>query len=1092
MLRSSARIGLEIVASLLAGIVLLVGFTMWRLSWEEPLRVGFLTPYLEQTLRAQNFPYDIDIGDTLLTWEGWGNSIDITATDVSAVDKQGNNIAQVPRVSFGISVRALLRGMIAPVRVAVYHPVFSIHRHADGHVTIGHRAMEEETPLEESVLFPTLVEELLDEPNPDQFTGYLTSAAIVDAEIVYIDDTTGLTWRPENTTVRLERNQGGLTGHISLKVPELGRPAIISATIRYDAGTQRVVIDGQLDEFELASLGLLNDELMRFANADLLLNGTISFDVGVDGTIGETLFDLSSGPGRIELPRFYDEPLPITALSLQGRVAPGMTGVTIEKLLVAIAGGPSLGLVGSFDGLKGGPASLALDIAIQNVDFTALPRFWPNTVGGDARDWFTRNIPAGQAPSGSAVVRMHWPDGLEGEPVVDEMHASADATGLTVHYLDPLPPLTNANGHATFEGGNLTVDVTGANVGEIQVVGGKLVISNIGGEGVQFLVIDGEIKAPLAAALELLDHPRLGYVSRMGIDREGALGDTLTDMHFEFPAKKGLDLEEVDITAKAQITGASLARVPLDQQVEAGNFELDFDMTGMSLSGTATVGGVPIDLHWAEYFGETELERRIDVVGTATTKQVAAVVVDVEPFIVGLVKMDIGYLDYEDGRSEVVAELDLTDATVEMSEVAYKKTPGEVGHAKFTLELLNNVPQRMQTVDISGPNLSATNASVGFEPDSGKLANITLPTIALGDSVVNDAYVAFAGPRTDIVLGGGVLDASPFMGEEEAETPAAEPGEPEPAPDPVVDAPEEPGIEPEAEPTPLEPADYTPSFTLQVEHLDRVLLGSERTLENARIKLHNENDSWQWIEVDGLLGDGVNATENTIMIRYVPTTEGTHELAVEAADAGATLAAFNVTTAMVGGRLVITGSSDDSNPDSPLVGEFYISQFRLVNAPNLARLLSVATLTGLLDLLTGEGFIFNSLRADFSKVDGHIDVNNGRAHGPSIGITADGWLDIEKRLISLEGTLVPAYAINSILGNIPIIGNLIQGGKGEGLFAATYSATGSLDDIQFSYNAAAALAPGFLRNLFELAEPGNAPPEGTPVEPYTPPALPER
>lgn len=1091
MLRSSARIGLEIVASLLAGIVLLVGFTMWRLSWEEPLRVGFLTPYLEQTLQAQNFPYKIDIGDTLLTWEGWGNSIDVTATDVTAVDAQGNNIAQVPRVSFGLSVRALLRGMIAPVRVAVYHPVFVIHRHADGQVTIGHRAMEEETPLEDSILFPTLVEELLDEPNPEQFTGYLTSAAIVDAEIVYIDDVTGLTWRPENTTVRLERNKDGLTGHISLKIPELGRPAIISAQVRYDAGTERVVIDGELDEFELASLGLLDDALMRFANADLLLNGRVSFDIGLDGTIGETLYDLSSGPGRIELPRFYAEPLPITALSLQGRVAPGATGVTIEKLSVAIAEGPSLGLVGSLDGLKGGPASLSLDVAIQNVDFATLPRFWPNSVGADAREWITRNIPEGQAPSGSAVVRMRWPDGLEGEPVVDELRGSADATGLTVHYLDPLPPLTNASGHATFVGGDLSVDITGANVGEIQVVGGKLVISNIGGEGGQELVIDGEIKAPLAAALELLDHPRLGYVSSMGIDREGALGETLTDMHFEFPAKKGLDLSEVDITAKARITGASLQRVPLDQRLDDGNFDLDFDMRGLTLTGTGTFGGVPVEVHWAEYFGQTELERRIDVTGTATTAQVAAVVVDVEPFIVGPVAMDIGYLDYEDGRSEVVADLDLTNATVEVSEVAYKKTPGEVGHATFTLELQNNVPQRMQSVDISGPNLSATNASVGFEPESGKLANITLPTIALGDSVMTDAYVAFAGPRTDIVLGGGVLDASPFMGEAVADEPAAEPGDTEPVPEPAP-APDEPGLEPEAEPTPLAPEDVTPSFTLQAEHLDRVMLGSGRTLDNARIKLHNENDSWQWIEVDGTLGDGVTTTENTIMIRYVPTVEGKHELAVEAADAGATLAAFNVTTAVIGGRLTITGSSDDSNPDSPLDGKLNISQFRLVDAPRLGRLLSVATLTGLVDALTGEGFLFTGLRVEFSKKDGHIDIIRGRAHGPSLGITADGWIDIEKQLISLEGTLVPAYALNSILGNIPILGTLLQGGKGEGLFAATYSATGSLENPDFSYNALAALAPGFLRGLFEMSEPGNAPPEGTPVEPYEPPAPVER
>ncbi len=1090
MLRRSARIGLEIVATLLAGIVLLVAFGLWRLSWEEPLRVGFLTPYLEESLRAETFPYTIEVEDTLLTWEGWGNSIDVSAANVSALDEQGHEVARVPRVAFQLSARALLRGMVAPVEIAVYQPVFVVHRNAAGAMSIGRTPGDEETPLDQSVLFPTLIGELLDEPDPDQITGYLTQAAIVDAEIVFIDDRTGLTWRPESSTVRLERNEQGLAGRISLTIPELGRPAIVSARLRYDPVTQRVVIDGRLDTIELAALGLLDNWLLRFANADLLLDGTVSFDVGLDGTMGEVAFDMSSGPGRIELPRFYDEPLPITALSLKGRVAPGATGATIEKLSLAIAGGPSLGMVGSIDGLKGGPATLALDVAIENADFATLPRFWPNGFGSDARDWVGGNIPEGIATRANAVVRMRWPDGFEGEPVTDELRATADAAGLTVSYLDTMPPLRNANGHATFEGGLFSVDILAANVGDVRVVGGKLDITGIGEEQ-QFLVIDGEIEAPLAAALELLDHPRLGYVTPMGIVREGALGDTLTDIHFEFPARKGLDLSEVDITAEVQIANASLVRVPLDLPLSDGNFDLDFDMTGLTLTGRGSFGGVPLDIHWAEYFGETELERRIDVVGTATDEQVAAVVVDVSPFIVGPVGMDIGYLDYEDGRSEVVATLDLVDATVEVAEVAYKKMPGEAGSASFTLEMLDNVPQAMESVAVKGPGLESANGSVAFDPATGALASITLPALALGDSMVTDAYVAFAGTRTDIVLGGGVLDAAPFMGGDEAGTPGSEPGDPDAA-DRSVDTQEKPGIEPEAEPTPLEPEDVTPSFTLQAERLDRVMLGSGRTLENARIKLHNENDSWQWVEVDGMLGDGVTPTENAITIRYVPTTEGTHELAVEAADAGATLAAFNVTTAMVGGRLVITGSSDDGNPDSPLAGEFYISHFRLVNAPYLSRLLSVATLTGLVDVLTGEGFLFTSLRLDFSKTGGHIEIEDGRAHGPSIGITSDGWLDIEKRLISLEGTLVPAYAINSILGNIPLIGPLLQGGEGEGLFAATYSATGSLDDPKFSYNAAAALAPGFLRELFELSEPGNAPPEGTPVIPYEPPAQPER
>ena len=113
-----------------------------------------------------------------------------------------------------------------------------------------------------------------------------------------------------------------------------------------------------------------------------------------------------------------------------------------------------------------------------------------------------------------------------------------------------------------------------------------------------------------------------------------------------------------------------------------------------------------------------------------------------------------------------------------------------------------------------------------------------------------------------------------------------------------------------------------------------------------------------------------------------------------------------------------------------------------------------------------------------------------RIYGAALGITARGRVNFSDDKIALEGTLVPAYAINSILGEIPIIGSLLVGGEGEGVVAATYTITGSLDDPQIDVNKLSALAPGFLRGLFrgkideedEDAEP-QAMPEEEPIAP---------
>ena len=88
-------------------------------------------------------------------------------------------------------------------------------------------------------------------------------------------------------------------------------------------------------------------------------------------------------------------------------------------------------------------------------------------------------------------------------------------------------------------------------------------------------------------------------------------------------------------------------------------------------------------------------------------------------------------------------------------------------------------------------------------------------------------------------------------------------------------------------------------------------------------------------------------------------------------------------------------------------------------------------------------------------------------------------IDLDRQKIDLEGTIVPAYAINSLLGNIPILGNILQGGPGEGLFAATYKINGELAEPQISVNPWAALAPGFLRDIFtkDIDEGGATPPK---------------
>jgi hypothetical protein len=80
-------------------------------------------------------------------------------------------------------------------------------------------------------------------------------------------------------------------------------------------------------------------------------------------------------------------------------------------------------------------------------------------------------------------------------------------------------------------------------------------------------------------------------------------------------------------------------------------------------------------------------------------------------------------------------------------------------------------------------------------------------------------------------------------------------------------------------------------------------------------------------------------------------------------------------------------------------------------------------------------------------------------------VTANGWVDTDRDWLELQGTVAPAYALNSIVGNVPILGPLLGGGS-QGLLAANYRLSGRENDPEVSVNPLSALAPGVLRQLF--------------------------
>ena len=323
------------------------------------------------------------------------------------------------------------------------------------------------------------------------------------------------------------------------------------------------------------------------------------------------------------------------------------------------------------------------------------------------------------------------------------------------------------------------------------------------------------------------------------------------------------------------------------------------------------------------------------------------------------------------------------------------------------------------------------------------------------------------GEGTAVHIGGGTIDAVPFLaGEDARKARPLEPHEPAPgmtpsgAPAPDAAAPDldRPALprkpEPEAAEAPplreprTEPYVFTP-FALKAPRLNVIQFGPGRFIESIALELRRGRNGWQRIAVEALLprelwspepasteAGGERSNEplrpnepetaegqaprqeaiqvpapDTVMRRlrmdYGPQDAGGYRFVFESNDMGAALRALGKFDTIHGGRVAIVGTSTGPVPNAPLDARIEARDYVLIDAPALVRLLTVASLTGINDAMKGEGIRFSRLIGAFTLTDGIMETELIRAFGSALGLTARGKIDFDESLVDFEGNRGP-------------------------------------------------------------------------------------
>jgi hypothetical protein len=263
----------------------------------------------------------------------------------------------------------------------------------------------------------------------------------------------------------------------------------------------------------------------------------------------------------------------------------------------------------------------------------------------------------------------------------------------------------------------------------------------------------------------------------------------------------------------------------------------------------------------------------------------------------------------------------------------------------------------------------------------------------------------------------------------------------------------------------------------QVFHLDadlaQVRVGDRSLVRNVRLDGEWGAANQRKLDVRVVKDDGGRLVE----LHLVPDAGGM-SVRGEVTDVGETAWQVFGRRSFKGGQASVTGRMAPGGADL----DIEMTKVRLVQAPALARILTVGSLHAMGDMLNGSGIEFTKVVAPVSIRGARMTIGRARATGPAMGVTTQGVIDLDARTVDLSGGIAPSYVLNSAMGAVPFVGDVLISHKGEGMFGLTYSAKGAFLQPKISVNPFSLATPGILRRIFESRSAAVRPIDATPEQ----------
>ncbi len=826
----------------------------------------------------------------------------------------------------------------------------------------------------------------------------------------------------------------------------------IDADLHWDRAARRIAID---------------NARLRAGETDFGITGAIAPPVreGDPWTINLT----NSQRGIFGPERPGEDRIFIDHIGLQGRLQFTEKSLFIDRFEF---NGPNSGLAmaGVID-WKNGP-HVRLGASISPTPATVAVRLWPSFMAADVRAWFLAHWKEGIIQRGTVQVDFD-------AAMIDSMrrqHPPPDSalaidfaiSGGAVEFLSGVPVLSGIDGTGHVTGHTSTfvakkgmMDLGAA--GKLSMSDGSFHVPNA-----EIRPTPAELLAKVSGSVEavgdLLSRDALKPYASLPVDSTTLKGQIDGTLGIGLKLGPGARPADTVLNINSTVTDFSADKLVGNEKLENATLNVVVDADGLRATGQGRIFGAPANLDISKP-GNKPGQASITLVMDDALR--AKQGLNVLPGVTGPIGTHLTTELGVSGPVKAQVELDLTHAAIE-GLMGISKPAGKPGKASFSLTVNDDHSTSLDQVAIdAAPLLARGTVQIGGADPSQVSAKFSQARVSPGDDMKVD--LSKTGDTLKMVVRATTLDGRPFLKNLTFAHPEQTAG---PDASPRKDNKDNKEASKDSKDQSKDTNDPSAGTDLDIDLKSTTLTGfNKETMSNVDLHFVKNGSTLKQFALSGRFSRGT-ITGN---LNNAGTPSPQLDLSTE--DAGALLSFIDLYRHMEGGQLAVGMRLGND----AMAGTLAIKDFVLRDEPALRRLVAEGTPQNTSDLrqqFDPAAVPFTRLQVNFQRAGTRLDLHDGTIYGTQIGLTVDGWLDFARDRVSLDGTFVPAYAVNNLFSQIPVFGLFLGGGSHEGLFAVNYEITGAATKPTLNINPLSAIAPGFLRKIFgftDYSDPAAAP-----------------